>query len=245
MRRVLLPILTALFILVAACGGSSSSILGSSDPTAVLLKPAFDVTNADAQAHTALIKASDLPGDWKVTEDDFSDDTARDRLKDCAAAQTLAADEAKVRAGRGARLLSRAIQSKASLRISGLVEIYPTPDVAKQFFEKEKALETGAQGLSCYEAIFKAGAPSLKLTTRPGTAIGTPAAGARTFAIDNEVDVTGGKQVVHLELHHWLQENAIISLVVSGDKDSLTKDVVNAALQKQRSAAEDAAAGKH
>jgi hypothetical protein len=232
-------------MLAAACGSSSGgSILSPTQTQAPSQSQAtFDVKRADAMAHAAVIGPADLPGfTWDVLDDKFDEETAG-KLKPCTDLVSLADEETKARLGRASRRLTRSVANTSlRLNVSGIVEIYPTAAQAKALFDGERALENSPGGFACYDAILKAGAPGLSLTSKAGSPVAKASPGVSVFAMD--VQVAQPPTTLHLEQHHWLLGNAIVNVVFTGPKDALTAEVVQTAIDKQKAAAEDAASGK-
>jgi hypothetical protein len=218
--------------LVAACGGDGDKAATPAAATVV-----FSEANANKDAHDALLKVADLPGQgWSVTANDvFSDDTDTPPGDACKAAQA-ARDRVKT-------TIDAARTGRSEVKIARDGDTIPT-EVEEQLsiFRDLPTLETAWSALldatggttvqDCLSDALKAATAGQGVTVTAAKAdpLATPPEGGRAVAADVTVTAGGDPIKLHYETYYWKYGNAGVTVIVNGNASDLTADISKAAI---------------
>ena len=232
MRRLALMAGAALVATaLLACGGEKG--------------PANDPARADTAAHAALIGPADLPGaGWVITgRDQFQDGSRVDVASDSKACDSARAKSelakktaAEDRAGRAQLVLEIPASTQAPLAttIEQTVSVQnTTAATAKAMDAFRDLMQSGDMGQCVADSVTRsfAGAPGAKVTSAPGSPAKAAPSNGTASAFDVVITVQGQTLEMRLESYIWQDENAGVTLSISGPKNAITPELVGRALE--------------
>jgi hypothetical protein len=225
-RTVFALLLTSVAVVaLVACGGKSED----KGP------PAPSRERADLMAHTALVEAPDLSGDWLLfTTDNFrNDDSGLLDNGNCAAARKLAGDMAKANISRAQRALQQVLpgyNSRAQVEMQ--VRIFDKASTAQDYLKRHRAVLTGDAYVRCLQDGFAAQFGGSNASVKSGEAHakaprdGVAAAFYQDLRVDNQV------YELYTDSYAWVQDNAYVLLLFSGPRGLDSNDLIKLALER-------------
>lgn len=216
---------------LVACGGGSDG-------------PAYDTGKADDIAHAALIGPAELPGNgWVIAgRDQFQDGSRVDMASDskaCDAARaksdTAKATAAEDRAGRAQFVLEMPGTGMAPLSttIEQTVSVHNTADANhKAMAAFRELMQTGDMGQCVADSVSKSfsGAPGASVKSAPGSPAKAAPENGTASAFDVSITVMGQTLEMRLESYIWQDDNAGVTLSISGPKGAITPELVGQTL---------------
>jgi hypothetical protein len=221
----------ALIFLAFACSSSKGS------------KQTFDPQKADAEAHAALIKDTELSGSgWKTTQDDAFNDDELPSTAACQDLKSLQATAEKTRTARARREFERtASGSQVPLSVAENFHIYDQDSRVQSLLKQFKALEENGKATPCLTAFFQDQLKSAggSVSVKDASPVGKAPSGGIALAYD----LTVGPFNFRAENYEWTLGNGVMETTFTGTKDAITSDLVSSTNQKVSDAADQVAKG--
>lgn len=248
----LLFLLGVVIVAVAAtaCGGGSGSPLvrpnGGSGQ--------WDVSNARRQAHSALISNSDMPGSGWQYRDDVPTDVPNflemplPKIVACDALVPLQKEIEANAKGQANRMIRQRSDTEATVpaTVTAEIQVFESADYVSALLTKERAALQDGTLQQCLERYVHEDLDSAFSTVAVdfnAPMLGRAPEGAIAYGYDATFVEYESVQPIHAEFYFWQKGNAVLQIEVEGDKDRVTADIVNAALQKSESRAAQAVDG--
>jgi hypothetical protein len=211
----------------------------------------FDPVRGEVIAHAALIGTVALPSSgWSITNEDPKE--SDDSLPDSAGCKALRGfqDETKAldkksRVARAKRVIQKpAPSSVLPTEVTVEIEIYREAKALLPHLKKaQKLVDENSYG-GCLEEVLGGIYKSAGLTAttkRVSASLDAPKDG---FAFAEESEIDGLRAPLHFENYGWIVGNAKVTVSLSGSKDTLTPELVKAAVEKTQAALLDATDAK-
>ncbi len=212
----------------------------------------FDPARASDFAHGAMIPTSDFPGTgWGITSvDDFStDDPANDPTF---SGPSCSAVKAQMVIFRNALTASQAGKAKTEYSLDGSdgSDVSATINVSIQKDTKHTSstLSSYQQSIQhgempkCLESVMTSSGAETARATKTNPMSSAPKGGVAT-AYDLAISAGGESLNMRVEDYAWVYSNAIVAVSITGAKDKLTADIVNAAVSRTQAKLETIASG--
>jgi hypothetical protein len=219
-------VLACLF--AAACSGGSSEKL-------------VDPSQADALSHQALLTEQDLPGSgWSASKNDVFDDAGPDaKTTACndinSRKSTAVAKELPQRSGRAERELEQRTEADIPPTVGSEVDIFKDTSAPADSLAAYQDAVKSSNFEACLKDALNASVndPTAKIDTKSVAALASAPSGGTAVAYEFSFAVQGQTFVLHYESYVWRSANVGVTLTVEGLKESVTADLVKAALDKQ------------
>lgn len=209
----------------------------------------FDPVKASDYAHGAMISTADFPGSgWGITSvDDFStDDPANDPAF---AGPSCSAVKAQMVIFRNSMNASQSGKAKTeysqdSSDVSATINVSIQKDTKNTSSDLSKYQQTMQHGemAKCLESVMTTSGADTARATK-GTPLTSAPKGGVATAYDLNFSVQGQSLTMRIEDYAWSYSNAMVNVSVSGSKDKLTSDIVNAAVSKTQAQLEKISSG--
>ena len=198
----------------------------------------FDSASGDEVAHAALPVLNELPGGrWELMgEDSFSTDTGKVDTQACAAVSgslyTAWATPGEQRLARAQREFGHLDDPFSSLDVQ--VTIFNDTETPEAALEHRRAIFESGDFDTCFaESIedtqqnsgVSGGAQPPSELRKVDAQIKVPSGGV-SRAYDARINVEGMEVIVHFEIYEWRYGNAGVTVILAGDKDRITEELV-------------------
>lgn len=198
----------------------------------------FDPAKASDFARGAMISTADLPGSgWAITSvDDFStDDPANDPAF---AGPSCSAVKAQMVIFRNSLTASQSGKAKTeygqdSSDVTATINVSIQKDTKNTSGDVSKYAQSIQHGemAKCLESVMTSSGMDTAKATKVTPATNAPQNGVET-AYELAVTAQGQAVTMRIEDYAWAYSNAIVNVSVSGSKDKVTPDIINAAVAK-------------
>jgi hypothetical protein len=237
-------------------GGDATSAAGTGTaaPNATSTAPSggaggsVDTADGDRIAHEAMISETDLPGTgWTVVAtDEFGSSLLEveedDEFRDIPACNSYvariegAAQEAEAaRAGRASKSFSRT-DSFFGSSVDVEVNVYDDPSVADNLINEAEGAFASTEFEECFQAVFSESSGEIPEEVEFSLEVVDPLRGAPNGgvaqAFNMELSSAGVSFSLHAELYAWSNGNATAFVSIFGDPESVTIELVDAAVGK-------------
>lgn len=203
----------------------------------------FDPARASEYAHGAMLSTADFPGTgWAITSvDDFSTDDPT--------GPACAAVTSQLAIFRNSRNLSSAGKasteySKDGTDVSASIEVdiqKDTKNTSSDLSSYRQAIQHGDMP-KCLEGYMTSSGTDTAKIVKGSPTTTAPQSGVAT-AYDLSFTVQGQSLTMRIEDYAWVYSNAIVHVSITGSKDQVTADIVNAAVSKTQAQLQKVASG--